>query len=303
MRYPASPRIRLFWLALVCLGAGLILYPSASVAESRAFRWQSLSMPSGGRVAALAMAPDDPNTLLAATDAGVYLSRDGGARWSENSRGLPTPDILTVAISPANPSYYYAGGLRGLFRSRDRGQTWERVGGRLAAETVTVVVPDPRDSKVLYAGTIRAFFKSSDGGDNWQALDQAVFSTTTIWTAAVVPAQPQVVYAGGDGSALYRSGDAGASWRVVNSGLPAGARVQHIAVHPQTPAILFAATTRGLFHSGDGGANWTAVGGSACQDAALSVEFDRLNPSTLYAGLGQGGVCRSVDNGETWTPA
>ena len=47
---------------------------------------------------------------------------------------------------------------------------------------------------------------------------------------------------------------------------------------------------------------WESVGPTNVPGRITDVEYDPLNPSTAYAGSATGGVYKSVDSGETWTP-
>ncbi len=292
----------LWILSVIGLTIGLFLHPLNSTAQARPVSWQGMPMPTGGRVTTLAINLINPSVLLAGTDAGIFLSRDGGDSWIESNRGLPPErEILSVSISPISSTLFFAGSTRGLFRSSDGGQSWERVGGEPANEFITSLALDPQDGRTLYVGTVGAFYKSINGGDSWTVLNASAFPSTPIWAMAVDPLQTQTVYAGGDGGTLLKSADGGATWRPINQGIAVNARIHSIAIHPQVSAIVFAVSTQGLFRSATGGANWTLVGGHRCQGAPRAVDFDRLNPGTVYAGLGDGGVCRSTDNGEAWT--
>jgi photosystem II stability/assembly factor-like uncharacterized protein len=67
-------------------------------------------------VNALAADPISPNTVWAATDAGVYLSSDGGATWNPYDTGLPNVQVFDLKTSrnPAQVVAFTHG--RGAFR-------------------------------------------------------------------------------------------------------------------------------------------------------------------------------------------
>jgi hypothetical protein len=75
-------------------------------------------------VTALATSPSyaEDHTLFASTNAGVFVSRDGGASYQAWSEGLSPPRTIALTISPgyAQDRLVYALGLGGtLWRRRD----------------------------------------------------------------------------------------------------------------------------------------------------------------------------------------
>jgi photosystem II stability/assembly factor-like uncharacterized protein len=98
-------------------------------------------------VSALTIDPETADILYAATNVGLFKSRDGGASWVDANAGLPTVPVgpgtvrnlpvYLVAIAPRNPTTIYAGGSdvfymdgrlacckTALFKSTDGGTTW-----------------------------------------------------------------------------------------------------------------------------------------------------------------------------------
>ena len=65
-----------------------------------------------------------PDVLLAATDQGLFLSRDDGENWW--ARGLAGADLFTVAVSPRDPDWLVATDKTGIFlyESSDGGGNW-----------------------------------------------------------------------------------------------------------------------------------------------------------------------------------
>jgi photosystem II stability/assembly factor-like uncharacterized protein len=72
-------------------------------------------LPAGVAVFDLAADPAIPRTLYAATSAGVYVTRNGGALWTAINDGLTDLAVWTVTVDPARPGVVYAGNAAGLF--------------------------------------------------------------------------------------------------------------------------------------------------------------------------------------------
>jgi photosystem II stability/assembly factor-like uncharacterized protein len=78
------------------------------------------------RTVGVAVSPDDPETVLAAGQHGVLLSRDGGKTW----RTVLALDggAGPVAWAPSEPTIAYVAGFdRKLYRTADGGASWQPV--------------------------------------------------------------------------------------------------------------------------------------------------------------------------------
>src|SRR5438094_5746922 len=136
----------------------------------------------------LAMDAHDPTVLFAGTwqvvmhtwamlsggpGSGVYVSRDGGTRWTRLTSGLPTPPVgkIDVAIAPSDAKRVYAliqtAGQGSLWRSDDGGTTWKvvswdrRLIGR-AGYYLRLAVNPKNGDEVMVANS--SFHRSTDGG-------------------------------------------------------------------------------------------------------------------------------------------
>jgi len=92
-------------------------------------RWRPAPGLEGGTITALAVDPQHPDTVFAATiQAGVFKSADGGRTW--RSLDLPSrmgrPDA--IAIPPADPETLYVGTGRGVAKTTDGGRSWRLTG-------------------------------------------------------------------------------------------------------------------------------------------------------------------------------
>ena len=146
--------------------------------------------------------------------------------------------------------------------------------------------------------------------------------------AVGIPTQPNVFFIGlhrpdlSTGDGIFKSTDGGQNWSFI--GLPDIQQVGRIIIHPTDPNIVFVAglghpyganEERGIFRTTDGGKTWKKVLYLDQNTGAIQVEFDPLNPKTIYADLWEhregpwengtfsgknSGLYKSIDGGNTW---
>src|SRR5687767_9973336 len=85
--------------------------------------WTSIG-PDGGGVSALAIDPQSPRTIYAATFSGIFKSTDGGGSWKALSMPISGLNFLTLAVDPLNRGTVYAGTMRGVLKTTDGGASW-----------------------------------------------------------------------------------------------------------------------------------------------------------------------------------
>jgi photosystem II stability/assembly factor-like uncharacterized protein len=137
----------------------------------------------------IAVCPAAPDVVYASTPQGVYVSEDGGERFSQRIDGLDPLYCRPIAVDPADPDVAVvvatngASGFFGiaaertggaLFRTADRGATWQQVTAGLPqplAPTPTLVVDGgqtpARFYLPLFSGEV---YVSDDGGASWRPL-------------------------------------------------------------------------------------------------------------------------------------
>jgi photosystem II stability/assembly factor-like uncharacterized protein len=184
---------------------------------------------------------------------------------------------------------------------------------------INTLVADPTDPQVFYAstgdlGSGGSVYKSTDGGQTWGAASSGL-SNEVVLALALSHDMPPTLYAAAGGSGeVFVSVDGADNWaRLGNSGLWSGFYCQlHTA--PGDKNVLFAvARPGGVARSQDGGYTWLPFGEGLPKDEsgevyALSLAIDPTDANVIYVGtggwVGQGhGVFKSIDGGETWSPA
>jgi len=244
---------------------------------------------------------EEPETLFAGTEeAGLFVSRDGGAHWREL-------DGLTK--HPSRPG-------------------WFPGAGGMCLHTILV---DPRDARRMWvAMSAVGVFRSEDGGETWHPRNVGLARVPTgqpyeevgycIHKMVMDPANPDTLYMQEHGG-VFQSNDGGDSWFPIEEGLtlrgedaPFGFP---IAVAPNGDLFLapLESSEQRTMRDGKllvygrarGDEAWAPVGDvvpeeqrhvSVLRDAMV---VDGLDPYGLYFGTTSGETFCSVDRGRTWT--
>jgi photosystem II stability/assembly factor-like uncharacterized protein len=288
----------------------------------------------GSGAQCLAVDPDDPDCLYAGTfDQGLYRSRDGGATWQQTGEAIPHRRALSVAFAPARRSNGLAAVYAGtepsnLYRSEDDGETWEAFPHltelpsaptwsfppRPWTSHVRWIAAHPTDPETVYVGIeLGGVIRSRDGGATWE--DRKPGSQHDAHALATHPAAPDRVYEAAGGGIAW-SDDAGATWRPLDAGTD-----RHytwgLAVDAADPDLWYVSATygareahrnngdaRALLYRKRGEASWQPLNGDTLPNPlpympyALLAPRDR--PGSLIAGLQNGELWQTEDEGETW---
>jgi photosystem II stability/assembly factor-like uncharacterized protein len=279
--------------AFVSAGGGL--FQSTDGAAS----WNAVNsgLPGSLYISAVALDPQNPNTLYVAGNSGVFRSTDGAASWTRAGNML---NVWSLAIDPLDSGSVYALNDSAILKSTDGGGTWSVVSPEGTASDPfrwLLVAPGEGGPSTVYAGgNARGVFKSLDGGATWTLATSGLFATG-IDSLAIDPQNPHMVYIGVDVAGLYRSTDGAVSWSATPI-LP-GVSVFALAIDPQEPGTVYAAGPNGLYKSIDGGASGlqlpVAPSGTALAAPIFPLAVDTRNSGTVYSG-----GFKSTDGGASW---
>ncbi len=145
--------------------------------------------------------PNDSRHVLAATEAGIFSSTDGGATWTASAN--LSSNFNCVAFAAVNPSVIFAGGS-GIQKSTDGGATWSDLGFGYPVRALALDPNDPRI--VVYAGTENAgVFKSTDGGATWISMKSNLTlpAALSIRSLTINPLIPANIVAGTDAGPYF----------------------------------------------------------------------------------------------------
>lgn len=213
------------------------------------------------------------------------------AQWEQVSNGIGNQMVNALII---NGSYMFAGTeTNGVYVSTDNAVTWSQT--TLTGNRVLCLAAA---GSYLYAGTYTAgvydFYYSSDYGTTWtqSSLNNMRISMLAVSGSTLFAA----VGWGTSTSGVYFSNDNGVTWT-------------QTSLHNFTVSViadgntLYAGTqnlTGGdiLYRSNDLGTTWTPF---LINRRIFSMYFGTGFMFAGYAGNNGGGICKSTDNGATWT--
>ena len=178
------------------------------------------------------------------------------------------------------------------------------------------------EGEVYFAGTGKGLYKSTDGGRTWRLKGLEEYK---VYSLAVHPQNPSVVYAGTEPPFLFRSADGGESWSELEGvrKLPGRgkwsypppphiAHIKGIAIHPEDPEIIYLSIEEGgVIRSLDAGEAWRYVSkGEAETFRSVSrvtgvyqdchvVRLSPHDPDIVFVSTGDG-LYRSPDCGKSW---
>jgi photosystem II stability/assembly factor-like uncharacterized protein len=236
---------------------------------------------------------------------GMFVSRDAGQTWKQNSDGLDGRDVFVLRQAADNS--LVAATDHGLFALPANASRWiprdlpttkpqAAMLRKTSAHASTTNEFAPRVTVLelgadkWFAATSNALFVSSDSGVTWRAESlPGIGVPVSISVAGKV-----VAIAGRNTVAVSVSG--GESWLPTKT-LAADFSINSVAVD-NTGDVWLAART-GLFRSTDAGDSWKQVPSLHLADIQ-TVHFDEDNHRVLVTSGLSVNIFESADNGRTW---
>lgn len=237
------------------------------------------------------------NTLYAATNAGLYVSRDDGVTWA-GVTGLPASvRILDVLADPVFPGVaYVATDDAQLHKTIDDGLSFQSISTGLPGDTVLALAAAPFGN--LYAVTNRGeLHVSANAGDEWFPTGNEI--AEPVLSVATDPDNPFIAYVGTNGGGVYRSITDGLTWEPVNVGIDIPF-VFALTIDPKNVDVLYAGSVNIVYKSTDGADNWSAAGAGLPNGFVQEIVVDNENSNVLYAFVAGAGIYRTSDGGQQW---
>ncbi len=208
--------------------------------------WEaSLAVDDDTGVTSAVLAPDDPDTIYAATyqrrrnvrafmgggpGSGIHVSNDGGETWTKVTEGIPGGDLgkIGLAVSPANPDVVYATieaptdpnakkPGRGFYRSMNRGRSWEHrndyISGGTGPHYYQEIFASPHDVNKVYQVDV-FLHVTIDGGKTFKPTETGKTKHSDNHVVWIDPADPDHLLVGCD-AGIYETFDDCVSFRHV----------------------------------------------------------------------------------------
>lgn len=287
--------------------------------------WHAERFLDGSGAQCLAVDPAEPDTVYAGLrEGGVRRSSDGGRNWRDCA--LPEPGVFSLAVSAADGAVYAGTEPSRLFRSDDRGERWRELDALLELPSrptwrfpprpwtshVRWIAPSPHDAELLLVGIeLGGLMRSSDGGESW--ADHRPGAQRDVHSLTWHPRDGGRAYEAGGGGAAF-SEDAGETWEAADDG-----RDRHytwsVAVDPEDADLWYVSASTGPFaaHGGRepqarifrrrGSAPWEPLAGGLPEPLPAMPYALVAARGRLFAGLADGRIWESRDEGDSWAAA
>ncbi|MBN1342840.1 MAG: hypothetical protein JXQ73_09190 [Phycisphaerae bacterium] len=250
----------------------------------------------------LAVDRSNGGRLYVNTYGGLHRFDRSTEEWTYVQSDLGAVLLDSVAVAPSDANRLYVGtNQAGLWRSDDAAAHWISVLEE-GPYSIPVLAVHPERPDVVWAGLISedrqadpgGVLVTRNGGQRWTRILEDIESPD-VYSLAVDPADPNVVYAGTTLGGFYRLDGTG-----VRSAKPAGLTFSSVRVLLATDGRVFGGTGGlGAFVSVDGGDTWEELPDLPRYVNALAVGGGTGN--VLYAGAGgPAAVWASEDGGESW---
>jgi hypothetical protein len=196
------------------------------------------------------------DTIYAATDSAVFISRNQGVNWTRSST-IPNAPIFIDAVTVFGGKLFAGTGGNGVLVSPDTGKTWQSLNNGLSGLGSNYIGAFVERNGMLYASTIGAgVFVLHD--NEWSPFGNLAGELAGNVEFLGLKGDTLVAGAGGNGYVWFAPPDA-SLWTGV---LVAPLQIEPLTVYSvvRFDGLLYAGTTYGIYRSTNDGLNWTYSG-------------------------------------------
>lgn len=264
--------------------------------------------------------PTAPNTLLAATSIGLYLTTDGGANWTE----VIDADMWDVKFKPGTPSTVYAASRTTVYRSTNTGAAWTASGTIANSSRIALAVTPANSNFVALVssngeGAFNGLYASSNSGSTYTLRSNSpnILSSSNSGSGttgqggydlciSISPTNANIIFIGGVN--LWKSTNGGSSWNIINYWQsfenPAGSQVVHADKHClvwQNNTTLFQGNDGGIYRSTNSGTSWTDISNTLVNSQLYRIGVSQSDNKVLCGLQDNSTKLRSASG--NWTDA
>lgn len=291
-------------------GIGILKSTDGGVTWAKSLDWAYQDLKG---VQDMAINPDNPSTVLAATSEGIYRSLNSGTTWNLVESTLMGIDLQyqpgdTNFIMASMGNFGTADG--GIYRSTDGGGSFTKLSGGLPASftgkiTLSVTSTTPYVWYASIADSLNGvgLYRSNDLGGNWTNINTTNYQTYQGWYShdvGVSPFNPDWVMCVGVDA--YKSTSGGVSltqasywynWYIGYAPVIGGeegsddyvhADIHEVVYHPSEPSTVYFVTDGGIFRSEDQAITFDALNGSLQTTQFYANFSNSVQDSTLAIG-------------------
>ncbi len=248
----------------------------------------------------------DPNTLLAGTTHGVWISKNSGEDWEKVSSASMPINIDSLAIDPRNTSTIYAGTWWRAYKTTDSGKNWRLIkDGMIDDSDVFAITIDSRNPNNIISSACSGIYESTNAGEKWSKIQGIPSQSRRTRDILQHPTMPGTIFAATT-EGFWMTSNGGKSWSLTTM---RNLEINSIAVHSDAPNRVFIGTNNyGVMVSNDGGRSFAATNDKFTSRFTYSVVPDSQQSNRLYAATrniatGGGFFFISTDRGVTWLPS
>ncbi|MEW6366915.1 MAG: IPT/TIG domain-containing protein [Acidobacteriota bacterium] len=251
----------------------------------------------------LTIDPENPRTLFASGDPGVFKTTDAGDHWTR----VLDQAVRSVSLDAANTQTVYALSWDYVYKSVDGGTTWSQLLVAPRSDTAVVAVHPKKSNTVFVGGLGQGILRSQNAGKTWPFVNNGLDANPVSRIAAQKKKGGRMFAV--NGWILYESTNGGNTWTLnpLSSGDSKASAVGDVQVHARNANLVVAAVggPGTVAVSEDAGRTWRF-----CADYFFGrcIALDPRSENTMYVaptkwtdtGIAALGIAKSTNRGKTW---
>ena len=238
------------------------LYPAAGIEDAH--------------IVSVAVSPNDPNALRAASDNALFASLDGGQNFTKLAVFKDEP-VRALVWDTTQDSPVYLATSRHLYRINRKTETI------FSAPDEMEILCLARHQNTIYVGTSTNLYRASTKDWNWQKImnaDNPVY--------AICPANGKLYFAAGSGVFTYNSGGLERLFKFNNSEEYTGLIPSALLADQTDRARIWLGTNRGIYVAGDSGRSWQKLSISGLLNSNITYLGQAADKTSLFIGTDHG---------------